>query len=111
MKDNPIVEMYLKKFGNTERGRAKTQDMINYLAKEEFFIEAISTEVGQHIMKSHIDLADEAFDRFRSSLPTNEDINKLNTKTIIALAEYNAHISIIRRVSERIKKFNDNKPI
>jgi len=106
-----IVNIYLKKFGNTASGRKKTENMINYLAKEQNFIDAISTELGQQIMKSHIDLADEAFDKFMSLLPKNETIDKLNTETIIALAEYNSYVKIIGRIQDRINEFNKNKPI
>jgi len=98
-----IIEKYVKRYGK------KAEDMLNWIGKEKIFIDAISTELGQEILSSHIDMAKNSLDRFCSLLPDNEDIDKLNTKTIIALAEHNAYVNIVRRVSKRIAAYNEAK--
>jgi hypothetical protein len=98
-----IIQLYVKKYGKN------AQDVLNWLGREQPFITAIETELGQEIMSSHIDMANESFNRFRSLIPENEDITKLNAKTIIALAEYNTCLRIIQKVTARINKFNKTK--
>ena len=98
-----IIQLYIKKYGK------KAQDVINWLSRESKFIDAIETEVGQEIMSSHVDMANESFNRFRSLIPENEDITKLDVKTIIALAEYNVCLKIINKVTTRINNYYKTK--
>jgi len=94
-----IIAKYVKRYGK------KAEDMLNWLGKEKIFIDAMATELGQQILSSHIDMANDSFNNFRNSIPDNEDITKLNTKTIIALAEYNTCVKIVTRVSKRIAEY------
>ena len=97
---NDILAAYILKYG-----KDKAPSVIRWLAKEEGFIDAISSPQGQEIMSIHIDAADEAFIRYHEALSTSTDMSNLNIQTIMAHAEYQVSLKIIKKVSARIATF------
>jgi hypothetical protein len=100
LSEEEIIQKYIKRYG-----RNKTPGILNMLGKERPFIEAISTDLGREIMSSHIDMAEESFNKIRSLLAEVENPNQLDAKTMIAQAEYNVCLKIIQKIQARINKF------
>ena len=104
MTKEEIIAAYIKKHGKNQ-----ASNVLNWIAKTEPFIEAISTELGQQIMSVHIDRADRCFYDYHNLLDAETDISKLSIKTILARAEYNVSIKIIHDVQTIINKYHKDR--
>ncbi|MCK5612187.1 hypothetical protein KAR91_60505, partial [Candidatus Pacearchaeota archaeon] len=98
-----VIALYVQKYGKGAK------NVINWLAKEQHFVDAISTELGQQVMSAHTDRAAKCFDAYHSALATEDDISKLSMETVMARAEYNVCLKIIADVQARINKYNKTR--
>lgn len=99
-----ILQLYVKKHGKNQAG-----NVINWLAKTEPFIEAITSEVGRQIMSAHVDRASRCFNEYHTLLEKEEDFSKMSVKTVMARAEYNVCLKIIKDVQAIINKYHKDQ--
>ena len=94
-----IIQRYVKKHGN------KAKEVPQYLAKEQPFIEAISSEMGAQIMSMIIEDTNNSLKQFMDKM--SEGVSP--TELVTINADYQAGLRFIKRVQNRINNYSKYK--
>jgi len=103
MTADEVIQQYVKQYGRNAKA------VLEYLAREAPFVEAMETKIGQYVLGMVIEDTNMHLQNFISALTVEEGSQKLNESLVTMKHDYKAGMRLLNRIRDRINEFNKKK--